>query len=125
MNFLFGTRSEALLRNLNPELVGVLRLALSYNEMDFTIIQTLRTVEEEEKMVAAGKSQTMNSKHLPGADGKARAADCAPFPIDWKDIPRFCKLNDLIQRAANELGVKIVWGGSWNTLKDFDHWELA
>ena len=52
------------------------------------------------------KSQTINSKHLPGPDGKARAADCAPGPIDWNDIERFSKLNDLIQRAAKELDVK-------------------
>jgi hypothetical protein len=88
--------------------------------MDFTILQTLRSVEDEQKMVAAGKSQTMKSKHLPGPDGKARAADCAPFPIDWKDIERFSKLNDLIQCAATELGMKVTWGGTWKTLKDFD-----
>ncbi|MDN3273402.1 M15 family metallopeptidase [Frankia sp. RB7] len=93
--------------------------------MDFTVIQTLRSVEEEKEHVAAGRSQTMNSKHLPGPDGKARAADCAPFPIDWNDLERFSRLNDLIQRAAKELGVVVTWGGTWKTLKDYDHWELA
>jgi peptidoglycan LD-endopeptidase CwlK len=125
VNFLFGDRSEGLLANLHPALVGVLRLALSYDEMDFTVLETLRTMTQEVANVAAGRSQTLNSKHLPGKDGKARAADCAPWPIEWKDIERFSKLNDLIQRAAKELNVKVVWGGSWKTLQDYDHWELA
>jgi peptidoglycan L-alanyl-D-glutamate endopeptidase CwlK len=125
LNFLFGTRSEILLKDLNPKLVGVLRLALSYDVMDFTVIETLRTLEQEKGKVAAGLSKTLNSKHLAGPDGKSRAVDVAPWPMDWKDTERFKKLGALVKRAAGELGVKISWGGDWKKKWDWGHFELA
>jgi peptidoglycan L-alanyl-D-glutamate endopeptidase CwlK len=30
-----------------------------------------------------------------------------------------------MKRAANELGVKVVWGGDWKSFKDGPQWELA
>jgi peptidoglycan LD-endopeptidase CwlK len=125
VGFAFSPASEAKLANLNDALVRVVRRALSYGVLDITVIETLRTPEEEAQKVAQGLSETQNSKHLEGPDGKSHAVDLAPYPVDWTKIERFRELNDLMQRAALEEGVAIVWGGTWKTLKDFDHWELS
>nr|ADV36430.1 endolysin [Edwardsiella phage eiAU]ADV36485.1 endolysin [Edwardsiella phage eiDWF]ADV36534.1 endolysin [Edwardsiella phage eiMSLS] len=63
-------------------------------------------------MVATGKSQTMNSRHLTG-----HAVDCAPLvagAIPWNDRAPFKSVSDAMFAAAKEQGVAIRWGGDWN-----------
>ena len=83
-------------------------------------------------MFAAGKSQTLNSRHLPQEDGYSHAVDVAPYPIDWDDTKRFFYLAGLIMGIAEMKGVKLTWGRDWDgdedfdehTLKDGPHFEL-
>lgn len=42
---------------------------------------------EKKNLVAAGKSQTMNSKHLPQADGYSHAVDLVAY-IKYIDLRR-------------------------------------
>lgn len=132
MSIRFSRISEQRLVNLHPELVRVLRRALSYGVIDFTITETLRTAERQRELVAKGASKTLKSKHLAGPDGKARASDCVPWPVDWDDKMRFHVLAGLVFAAAAEEGVKIRWGGQWdneftqsaNAFQDLPHFEL-
>jgi peptidoglycan L-alanyl-D-glutamate endopeptidase CwlK len=106
-------------RTLHPSLQSVLDEAIK--EMDFTILQGARSVEEQRRNVNNGTSQTMNSKHLTRP---SQAVDIAPWPIDWDDISRFRALAGLILDVAGTQGVKLVWGGAWRTFKDYPHFEL-
>ena len=67
-----------------------------------------------------GASKTMNSRHLTG-----HAVDLAAYVngIRW-DWPLYPKIADAFKQAALELGVSIVWGGDWTSLKDGPHFEL-
>ena len=68
----------------------------------------------------------MQSKHVIGPDRPlAQAVDLAPVPLDWKDIPAFEQLGKDVQTAADELGIAIVWGGTWTHLRDYPHFQLA
>lgn len=72
-------------------------------------------------MVAEGKSQTMNSRHLSGL-----AVDLGAMingVITWESKYYDQVSNAMLQSAA-ALNIPIVWGGSWITLKDLDHFEL-
>ena len=51
--------------------------------------------------------------------------DLVPSPVDWEDINKFKKINEAMQAAAKELGVKLSYGGDWTKKKDYPHWELA
>lgn len=117
----FGKTSEARLKGVHPDLVKVMRLAIARTPLDFTITEGLRTLARQKELVAAGASQTMNSRHLTG-----HAVDVAALvggKVRW-DWPLYEKLAVVILAAAKELQVPIVWGGSWKTLKDGPHFEL-
>ncbi len=133
MTFRFGKASERRLAELDPRLVRVLRRALGNGVMDFTVVETLRTPEQQQRYVASGASKTPNSKHLAAPDGLARAADIAPYPIDWKDALRFHVLAGVVLAAAAEEKVKVRWGGQWDgdfsdskqSFDDLVHFELV
>ncbi|OWQ92042.1 peptidase M15 [Roseateles aquatilis] len=122
MTFKFSTASEQRLVGVHPHLVNVVRLALSISPLDFSVTEGLRTKERQAQLVKAGASRTMNSRHLTG-----HAVDLAAFlegRVSW-DWLLYRRLNDeAMQPAAKELGIPIVWGGSWVNFPDGPHWEL-
>lgn len=121
MSFKFSQRSEKNLIGVQPAIEAVTRRALEITEVDFAVIEGVRTKARQKKLVADGASQTMNSRHLTG-----HAVDIAPVidgQIRW-DWPPFFKLADAMKQAADELGVKITWGGDWKSFKDGPHFEL-
>lgn len=64
--FKFSSRSEKNLQGVNPDLVKVTRRALEISEVDFGITEGVRSRYRQKQLVATGKSQTMNSRHLTG-----------------------------------------------------------
>jgi peptidoglycan L-alanyl-D-glutamate endopeptidase CwlK len=58
--------------------------------------------------------------------------DVVPYPIDWRDTARFCYFAGYVKGIAQNLGIKIRWGGDWdsdwqvkdNRFNDLAHWEL-
>lgn len=122
MTFKFSTASEQRLVGVHPHLVNVVRLALARSPLDFSITEGLRTKERQAQLVASGASRTMNSRHLTG-----HAVDLAAYVdghLSW-DWPLYRRLADeAMLPAAKELGIAIVWGGSWVSFKDGPHFEL-
>jgi peptidoglycan LD-endopeptidase CwlK len=115
-------RSEKALVGVNEKLVRVARRASEISEITFIVTEGLRTIERQKQLFAKKATQTMNSKHLVG-----RALDIAPVldgEVRW-DWPLFYKLAQAMKTAAQELNVKIVWGGDWKTFKDGPHFELG
>ncbi|EPK3419627.1 M15 family metallopeptidase [Proteus mirabilis] len=122
-NFRLSKRSEENLRGVHPDLVKVVHRALEITDIDFMVIEGKRNEARQRQLVASGKSQTMNSRHLTG-----HAVDCAPLvnnQIPWNDWSYFKKVADAMMQAAKELGVDIEWGGNWKTFKDGPHFQLT
>ncbi len=74
-----------------------------------------RNIDEQRRLVAAGRSRTLDSAHLRGE----------AFDVDirgWKrdQIPRW--FWDHIGPFGEALG--LVWGGRWRSLWDPGHFEL-
>lgn len=122
--FSFGRKSKTELAGVIPALVSVAELGLKLSTQDFMIYDGLRTKAEQSVLVAKGASKTMNSKHLPQADGFSHAIDAVPVvgtlpKWDWELIYHVALA---IDQAATQLGVanRIVWGGAWDRrLSDF------
>ena len=74
MSFKLSSRSEGRLEGINPQLIEVVKTAITLTKVDFGVTCGMRTVEEQEKLVASGASQTMKSKHLEG-----RAVDLVAY----------------------------------------------
>ncbi|MDF7546949.1 M15 family metallopeptidase [Escherichia coli] len=120
-NFKFSQRSENNLRGVHPDLVKVVRLALELSPVDFGITEGLRTVERQKQLVAEGKSQTMNSRHISG-----HAVDVFAYPTpagswDWQ---YYQQISRAFKQAGKNLGIPVEWGGDWKTLKDGPHFQL-
>lgn len=120
MTFKLSARSLKALEGVHPDLVAVVRRALQISEIDFVVTEGLRTPARQKQLHAAGASQTLNSRHLTG-----HAVDLAAWvgQVRW-DWPLYPKLAKAMKAAAAELGVKIVWGGDWTSLRDGPHFEL-
>lgn len=121
MAYNFSARSQGNLIGVHQDLVAVTRRALILTEVDFAVIEGLRTLRRQRELVAKGASTTMNSRHLTG-----HAVDIAPYidgSIRW-DWPPFYKLAAAMKSAADELGVPIEWGGDWKSFPDGPHWQL-
>ena len=111
--FVLGKRSLDNLKNVNADLVRVVKRAIEITEIDFTVIEGFRTEARQRELVRKGASKTMNSRHLTG-----HAVDIAPIvngSISW-DFDHYYPLAEAMARAATELGVTIRWGGCWSVI---------
>lgn len=128
MSFKFGAKSLKLLNNakLHPKLRHLMNEAIKTSPIDFTIIETVRTIEQQRINVAKGVSKTMKSRHIPSTNksGLCEAIDIAPYPINWNNIKMFVVLSQHIKRIAQNLHINITYGGDWKTFKDYPHYEL-
>ena len=119
MPYKLGKRSLQKLSGVHPDLVAVVKLAISITEQDFTVIEGIRNINRQRELVKAGKSTTMNSRHITG-----HAVDMVPWPVDWNDLERFEVVSEAMKAAAEELDIPIVWGGDWKSFYDAPHFEL-
>lgn len=117
--FILGDRSTKNLVGVNADLVKVVKRALELSPVDFTVIEGLRTKERQAELMKQGFTSTLNSRHIIG-----EAVDIVPLPVDWNNPKPFGLVAEAMKKAANELGVKITWGGSWKTFKDLPHYQI-
>ena len=75
----FSKRSLRNLEGVHPLLVNVVHRALELSNIDFTVVEGLRTIEKQREYVAKGASKTMNSYHLKQKDGYGHAVDIYPY----------------------------------------------
>ena len=119
--FALSARSLQRLDGVHPDLVAVVQRAIEITEIDFTVLEGVRSIERQRKLYASGASKTLNSRHLTG-----HAVDLAPYvdgAVSWH-WPQYYVLEKAVKAAADELGIPIVWGGDWSSFKDGPHWQL-
>jgi peptidoglycan LD-endopeptidase CwlK len=111
MSFKFSTRSIQRMQGVKPELVRVAHRAIELTTVDFGITEGLRTAARQRELVAQGKSQTMNSKHITGD-----AIDVVAYingKVSW-NISLYDNIADAFAKAGRELGVPLIWGAAWS-----------
>lgn len=126
----FGKRSLENLKDVHPDIVEVLNEAIKY--FDFSVLEGLRSSQQQALYYSTGKSKTLNSKHLRQPDGYSHAVDLVPYPIDWEDAQRFAYMAGLIIGIAKTKGIELRWGHDWDgdgnlqehQFKDSPHFEL-
>ena len=92
----YSQRSLTSLNGIHPDLRRVIDRALQDSQLDFAVIEGLRTRKRQEQLVASGASQTMNSR-VPIIGG----GDWTSF----KDGPHF------------ELDRRVYDNSKWSTLE--------
>ena len=121
MSIILGPRSLTRLEGVHPDLVRIVKTAASISDLDFTVLEGLRTGERQKQLFAQKATKTMNSRHLTG-----HAVDLAPMiggKISW-DWPLYNRLAKVVKAAAAEEKIPLQWGGDWRQFKDGPHWKL-
>lgn len=115
--------SRKRLEGVHPDLKKVVEDAAANAPFEILVVEGLRTVARQKKMVAEGKSRTMNSRHLTG-----HAIDLCAI-VDGKmkwTKPHNHAIADLMKAEATSKGVDLEWGGEiWPTFKDTPHYQLS
>lgn len=118
MNYKLGMRSQLRLRGVHPSLVSVVNLAIRYTAIDFGVHEGIRTAQRQRQYVEHGVSWTLTGKHMIQADGFGHAVDLVPYisgSLRW-EWPAIYPVAAAVRKAASELSVPIIWGGTWSLL---------
>lgn len=149
MAYRLSARSHAALKGVHPDLVRVVRRAIQITSQDFLVTQGVRTKEGMWEVYGKGRTvaqvtakgvparyaqpgvpkvtwlaNPLGSNHRQMPDGFGHAVDLVPYPVDWKDLKKFAVIGKAMKAAADELNVKIGWGGDWQGSRDYPHFEI-
>lgn len=116
MAFKLSNRSKGKLEGVHPDLIAVVERAIELTNVDFGVTYGVRELEEQKRLVANGRSQTMKSKHLIQDDGFSHAVDVVAYDgsdVVW-EINVYDDICDAFKQAAIEKGVAIKWGAAWS-----------
>jgi peptidoglycan L-alanyl-D-glutamate endopeptidase CwlK len=108
-------RSKKNLVGVHPDLVLLVEHAAE--TVPFIVTEGRRSLERQKALKAAGKSWTLDSRHLTG-----HAVDVVD-PDGKYDIPDMDHIARVMKAAAKEMNIPIVWGGDWKQ-RDTPHFEL-
>jgi len=109
--FQLGRLSLVNLGGVHPDLSRLVKTAINMSEVDFRVIEGLRTLERQKQLVASGASQTLKSRHLTG-----HAVDLAALVdgrIEWA-WPLYYKIADAMKNASKILNIPVEWGVIWD-----------
>ena len=109
------------MNGVKDPLVNVVKRAIQISEIDFKVLEGVRTLERQQELLARKVTQTLKSKHLTGD-----AVDLGALKggeITW-DKASYVTVSKAMKQAAKELNVNIRWGGDFKTFFDGPHFEL-
>ena len=121
MNFALSQKSLDRLSGVHPDLVACVKTAIKLSEIDFAVLEGVRSLARQSQLFAAGATQTMKSRHLTGHAVDLSAMVSGTVRWDW---PLYDKLAAAMKSAAAELKIPLEWGGDWATFKDGPHFQL-
>ena len=116
MTFRLSQRSLDRLEGVHPDMTAVVERAIQLSKVDFGVTQGVRTLDEQKANVAAGRSQTMRSKHLLQQTGFSHAVDVVAYvgpDVSW-ELNLYDDICDAFKEAAKEVGCSIKWGAAWS-----------
>ena len=102
------------IEGINEELHALVCASIQNTPYDFGIppLGGLRTIEDQRKLVEAGASKTMKSKHIEG-----NAFDFMVYlgsRVCW-ELKFYDDVGDAIVMTAKDMGIKqLKWGGAWH-----------
>ena len=122
MAYKLGKRSLKRLVGVHPLLAFAVTEAIKISKVDFGVIEGVRKMKRQKKLVKQGKSKTFNSYHLYGL-----AVDLVPY-IDgnyrWDDPAAFQEIAVAMQKVINTYSLPVEWGfKKWGW--DMPHWQMT
>lgn len=138
-------RSIERLEGVAPDMVEVIKDAITNSPYDFGIPQYggLRTTEDQQELYAKGRTDfsthqkpvtyvdgiNKKSNHQARQDGYGHAFDIYIYDHETKraswNIDKLTEVANHIKKVAARHGIVISWGGDWKSFKDYPHFERA
>ena len=138
----FGSASLGHLFTCDEKLQDLFHEVIKH--VDCSIISGRRTAGEQQLLYAQGRTMPgriitycdgihIKSNHQAVTpNGKGRAVDAVPYPIDWEDLDRFYHFTGFVRGVATQMGIPIISGIDWDNdygfkdqnFYDFPHFEL-
>ncbi len=122
MTYVLSQKSLDKLKGVDESLVNVVKRAITYTTVDFSVGEGVRTLERQKELLALKTTQTLKSKHLIG-----HAVDLYALKdgvVSW-DKTLYPEIAKAMKQAAEELSVNIRWGGEFKSFYDGPHFELT
>lgn len=131
----FSLQSEERLKTCHNNLYRLFEEVVK--NYDCTIIEGYRSPEKQDEAFKNKKSKLKSGKHNLTP---SYAVDVSPYPIpanwgakDYRELARFYHFAGYVKAKAEFLGIKIRWGGDWDsdnvfsdqTFNDLVHFELV
>lgn len=147
-DFSFGKSSTEKKQGVHRDLVRILDKAITITNIDFAIIEGVRSVARQRELVARGASKTMNSRHITGhavdlwpidpLTGKMVAVPSSYYDKATSVAEKRAMESDMnkrlwalypdiasaMKKAASDLGLSVEWGGDWRGFPDGPHFQL-
>ena len=128
----FGTKSLSRLNTCDERLKVLFKAVVK--DFDCSVTEGYRDEETQNRYFDEGNSKVKyplgKHNHQP-----SRAVDVYPYPVDVNDRDRFHFFAGYVRSVADQLGIKIRWGGNWrndfnkgfkkNEFDDLVHFELV
>lgn len=125
MSFSLSRRSLQRLHEVHPDLVQVVERAIQITEVDFGVLEGLRSKERQQKLFRNKASLldgvTRISRHQTG-----HAVDLGVYverELRW-DWPLYHQIARAMKSAAQQLQTPLEWGGDWKRFPDGPHFQL-
>ena len=102
------------LNGVDSRLVAVVNRAIRTTAVDFMVFEGVRTKARQRRLLAKGRSWTMDSRHLTG-----HAVDLVAWvngKLDFDTWEHYYAIADAVKQAAKEQDLLLVWGGCWDTV---------
>lgn len=113
MSIILGQRSLSRLEGVHPDLVRVVKKAAAMSDLDFTVLEGLRTLDRQKVLLKQGATKTLNSRHLTGHAVDLGAMVSGAVRWDWG---LYLKLAEVMRAASIAEKVPVRWGGTWRLL---------
>lgn len=121
MTYTLGIASTRNLAAVNDPIKQVVNRAIEISEIDFSVVEGLRTAKRQQELYDNGKTWTLDSKHISG-----NAVDIYPWikGATSHSDEHYNLVAKAMFRASQELGIVIEWGGFWSPERtDKPHWQ--
>ena len=143
----FSEQSIRLFKNVHPNLIKIMKAAITNSPYDFRITAGARTAEEQNALYQIGRTRKgaivtkadgykSKSNHQIKADGYGHAVDifiCGKYDENGNyvkftseegyDEKKLKLIANHILAVAKSKNVNVEWGGNWK-MKDTPHFEL-
>lgn len=118
-----------MMRDCEPEIVVLMATAIMESPVDFSIVSGFRTVREQQKLYAQGRTEP--GEIVTEKDGvlnlsdhqKGEAVDICVWRgrLVWVDTEGFRQIREHVESVAERLGIKLRKRIGW----DMGHYEIV